>query len=223
MQTYNILIVEDEFINAKFLAKAVTQLGYSVVKRVTSAQKAIEIVDTQQVDIIFMDIDLEGDMDGINCAKVISKNHQIPIIYTTAFQDSKTIKEATQTNLYGYLIKPFDFADVEVALHIAIKQSSLDSSYQLLCGVYEFYSDTETIFKDGQPINLTNNELKLFITLLQNINHNVSNEYLAYSVWEEEEIDIARIRNNILRLRKKLPDLSIETITGIGYMLRDCP
>jgi len=187
---------------------------------------AIEIVNTQSIDIIFMDISLEGSMNGIECAKIINQKYQIPIIYTTAFQDTKTIQEATETNLYGYLVKPFDFVNVRVALEVAISKIILDNrqtnDYQRICEIYEFDTKTETIFREGEPIILSKNESKLFASLFKNINHNVSNEYLAYSVWEDEEVDVSRIRNSILRLRKKLPELNIQTITGIGYMLREC-
>lgn len=125
MNAYNILIVEDEFINAQFIEKSVLKLGYNIIDTVETGQEALEVIKEETIHIVFMDINLEGNMDGIQCAKCINKNKNIPIIYTTAFSDSQTIDQATDTNLFGYLIKPFDHHDIEAVLNLTIKQNYL--------------------------------------------------------------------------------------------------
>lgn len=80
-----------------------------------------------------MDINLEGATDGIQCAILMNRIAPIPIIYTTALGDTQTILDTSDTNVYGYLIKPFDKQDIEAALTVAIsriKQSAKQASIQ---------------------------------------------------------------------------------------------
>lgn len=228
MNQYNILIVEDEFINAQFIEKAVLKLGHNVIDTVETAQEAIEVVEQETIHIVFMDINLEGGIDGIQCAKSINKNNTIPIIYTTAFSDSQTIDEATDTNLFGYLIKPFDYQDIEATLNIAIKRNFLNKTikknlnaklFQQLSSKYRYYDKTKTLIKDEVPIVFTNKESEVFYYLFKNINQTVTSTYLIHHVWKEKPISSSTIRDTILRLRKKVPDLPIKTISGIGYCL----
>jgi len=228
MQSYNILIVEDDFVNAQFMIKAINKLGHKVVGRVKRADDALQVVDQKEVHIIFMDINIEGSIDGIACAQMINEKHRIPIIYTTAFADSQTIAEATQTNLFGYLIKPFDYPDVEASLNLTIKQNYTQNSkisekpkeYITLSKSYHYYPKSKTLFKQDESITLTAKERDIFHHLATNLNQNTTNEFLASYVWNNESIASSTIRNTIKRLRTKVPELSIETISGVGYMLK---
>jgi DNA-binding response OmpR family regulator len=226
----DMLVVEDEFINAHFLCEVLKQLGHRIVASVASAKEAIEIVESGvSIDMVFMDINLDGNIDGLACARQMNEIEPIAIIYTTAYQDDQTTQEATQTNIYGYLMKPFDFVDVKMAVKIATKQLAKERALEreevrgrgYICGFYRFDEVTNTVFEEERSIHLTKNELKLFITLYEGLNHHVSNAYIGYALWGDEEASLEIIRNTMARLRKKLPKLQIETITGFGYMLRE--
>ena len=226
MIAYNILIVEDEFINAHFIEKAILKLGHTLTATVECSDEAMEVVREEKVDIVFMDINLEGAVDGISCAKIINKHKSIPIIYTTAFADSETIDAATDTNSYSYLIKPFDYKDIETALSITIKQAytkpkqkkNTDAKLFIELGkAYKYYAKTKTLLKEDINIKFTKNESELFHQLFKNLNQIVSTEHLINTVWFEKSISNSTIRDTILRLRKKIPDLKIRTVSGIGY------
>ena len=228
MNKYNILIVEDEFINAHFLEKAVLKLGHNVVATVERADEAIEITKEENIHIVLMDINLEGSIDGITCAKVINKHKKTPIIYTTAFSDSQTIDDATDTNSYGFLIKPYDYKDIEATLAITIKQvyskpkHAKNINAQLFTELekgYRYYARTKTLIKQEKPIKLTKNEGEIFYHLFKSLNEIVSTEYLSNTIWYNKSISTSTIRDTILRLRKKIPDLSIRSISGLGYSL----
>jgi len=228
MNQYNILIVEDEFINAQFIEKAILKLGHTVVETVETGHEALEVIEKEKIDIIFMDINLEGKMDGITCAKEINQKKTIPIIYTTAFSDSQTIDEATDTNLFGYLIKPYDFNDIEAILKLTIKknyskkQRSNEKNTQPFIELdecYHYYIETQTLMKDEKPVELTRKESAVFYYLFKNFNQTVSAEYLNQYVWNNKSISPSTIRDTILRLRKKVPGLSIQTFSGLGYSL----
>lgn len=228
MKKHNILIVEDDFINAQFIEQAVVKLGHNVIETVDNGKEALEIIEEEPIHIVFMDINIDGDIDGIECAKRINKTRNIPIIYTTAFSDSQTISDATNTNLYGYLIKPFDHHDIEAVLNLTIKQNYLkkkiekNSNAQLFTELnngYKYYAKTQTLIKNEEPINLTKKESSIFYYLFNNLNQTVTNEYLTTYVWDNKMVASSTIRDTILRLRKKIPDLNIRTVSGLGYAL----
>ena len=233
MKKYNILIVEDEYINAQFIERAVLKLGHNVLDSVETGEEAIEICKKQNIHLVFMDINLENSMDGIACAKKINKHKVTPIIYTTAFSDSQTIDEATNTNLFGYLIKPFDFHDIEATLNLTLKKNYINkvnkkttqnknaSLFTLLGTNYRYYAKTKTLLKNETPIELTKKESNLFYYLFNNLNQNVTTNYLCNYVWDNRVIADSTIRDTVLRLRKKIPGLSIRTISGVGYSLEN--
>lgn len=118
-KTYNILIVEDEWINANFITQILETLQQEVVAVASSAKEAWKYLEQYDVDFIFMDINIDGPEDGITLSHKINLTRTIPIIYMTAFGDSNTIEEASHTNIYGFLIKPFMEKDVEAIFSVA--------------------------------------------------------------------------------------------------------
>lgn len=104
----NILIVEDDQLISLLLTKLVEKMGYNVVDNVTTGEKAIDIVKETAVDIIFMDIMLDGKIDGITAMEVIQSSKDIPALYITGNSDAITIKRAQNTVYLDYLVKPVD-------------------------------------------------------------------------------------------------------------------
>lgn len=103
-----ILVVEDEILIANDISQALRSFGYEVMDIVVSGKAAIEFVKHHKPDLILMDIMLEGEMNGIEAALEINENNRIPIIYLTAFSDVKTLRKASESNPYGYILKPFE-------------------------------------------------------------------------------------------------------------------
>src|ERR1035437_9908621 len=103
-----ILVVEDEKIVAMDIAGSLKSVGYKVAGIVASGKEAIDLVDQNPPDLILMDIRIKGDIDGIQTAEIIQSQHDIPIVYLTAFADENTLSRARITTPYGYIIKPFD-------------------------------------------------------------------------------------------------------------------
>jgi len=116
-----IMIVEDEIIIARELEMRLLDMGYDVSGLVATGPKAIKCVAENPPNLILMDINLKGEMDGIETAAQIQSHHSIPIIYLTAFTDEKTLERAKLTEPYGYIVKPFAerelHANIEMALY----------------------------------------------------------------------------------------------------------
>lgn len=117
---YKILIVEDEILVATDIQESLESLGYTVQGIADTAVKAIEAVEKQLPDLILMDINLKGELTGIDAAKTISKNNDVPIIYLTANADLDTVNRAKVALPYGYIIKPFTDKDLQTNIEIAI-------------------------------------------------------------------------------------------------------
>ncbi len=117
---YKILIVEDELLVATDIEESIESLGYSVHGTVDSGLKAIEEVEKSLPDLVLMDINLKGEMSGIEAASIITKKHDVPIIYLTANADVATVNKAKVALPYGYIIKPFTDKDLHTNIEIAI-------------------------------------------------------------------------------------------------------
>lgn len=230
MQTnnYNILIVEDEYINAKFIEQIVIDKGHHVIDIVANADDAIALIKNEQIDLVFMDINIEGSIDGIRCASVLNQYYQIPIIYMTAYGDTQTIDEASNTNMFGYLIKPFDSSDVEATFTVALKmlfnlKNMPDIKRKSTCiefdNSYVYTFETKSLKIDNIHVVLTKKESLIMHLFCLNINQNISYDLLLEYVWKDHVVTNSTIRDTISRLRKKAPLLEFENISGIGYRL----
>ncbi|MBR8828963.1 MAG: response regulator [Gomphosphaeria aponina SAG 52.96 = DSM 107014] len=120
--TTKILIVEDELLIAKSLARKLKKMDYTVVGIVSSGAAAIERASETQPDIILMDIVIKGEIDGITTAAKIREKYNIPVIYITAYADDETLERAEKTGSYGYILKPFKERELHAIIKIALNK-----------------------------------------------------------------------------------------------------
>lgn len=126
MLKVNILVVEDESIVSKDIQNTLTKLGYQVVGAASTGEKALSIVKSETPNIVLMDIMLKGDMNGIETAKNIKANHNIPVIFLTAYADEATLNKAKLAEPYGYIIKPFKEQDLQATIEMALYKFEKD-------------------------------------------------------------------------------------------------
>ena len=226
--SYNILIVEDEWINAEFVSQVLVSLSQNIVGVATNAKDALKVIEKNSIDFIFMDINIEGATDGIQLAKAIKLKHSIPIIYMTAFGDSQTITETSSTDIYGFIIKPFHAQDVEAALNVAIQRAKIQTAPKEIINQdtielgksYSYHSkDMSLIYKQSQ-ITLTKKESQLLDILCLNLNALVSTDAIYTHVWENKSVSDSTMRDTIARLRKKILPLELKNVVGMGYILK---
>jgi response regulator of citrate/malate metabolism len=111
-----ILIVEDDSVIAAMNKFIVEALGYTVIDVVSTGEEAVKAAAKLKPDLIFMDIELAGKLTGVGAAKIIKEKLDVPIIYISGCSDAKMIKEAEQTQPYGFLIKPVSAKDIQHVL-----------------------------------------------------------------------------------------------------------
>ncbi len=112
-----ILIVEDEFIIAEDLKMTIQNFGHEVIAIVSTGENAISFTDRFVPDIIFMDINLDGGINGIDAARSIRKKHDIPIVFCSAYIDVVTQRETSQIKLGTFISKPIEESKIQSALN----------------------------------------------------------------------------------------------------------
>ena len=117
-----ILIVEDDDIIARVEDWRLKNLGYTVCGRATNGAEAMELVVNKKPDIVLMDINIKGNIDGIETAKMIKKGFNIPVIYVTSHSDGATLVRAKETKPDGFILKPFEDNDLRIAIQLALSK-----------------------------------------------------------------------------------------------------
>ena len=123
-----ILIVEDEMLIAANISIQLESLGYEIVGIIPRGQEAINVVKSDRPDLVLMDINLKGEMDGIETAALMQSDGAIPIIYLTANTDEGSFKRAKATNPYAFLSKPFKKLNLKNALELASDRILVEKS-----------------------------------------------------------------------------------------------
>lgn len=113
-----ILIVEDEMIIAANISLQLTGLGYEITGIIPRGEEVLMHVKQNQPDLILLDINLKGNLDGIEIAEILQKDHKIPIIYLTANADEASFNRAKATHPYGFISKPFKKIDLQRAIEL---------------------------------------------------------------------------------------------------------
>src|SRR5690349_20878987 len=115
-----VLVVEDEKIVAADIRENLRSLGYSVPAVISSGEEAITEASQNHPDLVLMDIQLKGRIDGIEAARLVQGRLNIPVVFITAFADDATIQRAKSTDPYGYIVKPFGKKELQTTIEIAL-------------------------------------------------------------------------------------------------------
>ncbi len=119
------LIVEDEILIAEELKERLSRLGFSVIAAVDSADEGIAIATRERPDLVLMDIRLKGKKDGLQAAKEIRQQVDVPIVYLTAHSDQLTVDRAKATEHDGFILKPFQRRELQTTIEVAMQRHAL--------------------------------------------------------------------------------------------------
>lgn len=123
-QKVKVYVVEDRAITRETLILSLQKSGFEVVGSHDEAVGALQEMQRLEVDVAILDINLQGEEDGIWLAHELNKSVQIPFIYLTAFGDDETLKAVVKSKPSGYLMKPFNSANIYTSIHIALRNYS---------------------------------------------------------------------------------------------------
>ncbi|MCC5944256.1 MAG: LytTR family transcriptional regulator DNA-binding domain-containing protein [Bernardetiaceae bacterium] len=126
-----ILAVEDEKLFAFTIEQIVEELGYELIDVVDSAEDMLLTFATTKPDLVLIDINIKGSMDGIEVARRISDSQfAVPIIFITSFDDKATFLRAREVKPFAYIVKPFDEKMLQRTIEIALYRYAGEASMQ---------------------------------------------------------------------------------------------
>ena len=114
-----ILIVEDQFIEAKSLNVILTNAGYATCTIARSVNAALSIIENEKPDLVLVDIFLQGEGTGIDLGKILNEK-KMAFVYLSANSNRQILEEAKPTKPYGFMVKPFRAKDVLIMLDVAL-------------------------------------------------------------------------------------------------------
>ncbi len=125
-QKPHILVVEDEPIIALDIELTLKNLGYLVTQVVSNAVDAQKSIQNNPPDLVLLDIQIEGDVDGIMLAEELNEKYKIPFIYLTSNADKLTLNRVKKTRPAGFIVKPFTDKDLQSNIEIALYNMQAD-------------------------------------------------------------------------------------------------
>ncbi len=130
MGATRIMVVEDEQIIALNIAAKLQSMGYEVPALLVTGEEAV--LEAAQIlpDLVLMDVNLAGEMDGIEAAAQIGRALRIPIIYLSAFVDEATVERAKATGPAAYLVKPFKDRELQNAIEIGLYKHRIEAELE---------------------------------------------------------------------------------------------
>jgi diguanylate cyclase (GGDEF)-like protein len=126
----SILIVEDEAIVAQDLKETVMRLGYEVLGIASEGAEAIAKAEALKPQLVVMDVSLQGEIDGIQAARLIQERLYVPVIFLTGHSDPETLQRAVLTGPLGYILKPFQEVELRCAIEVAIHKHRAELAFR---------------------------------------------------------------------------------------------
>lgn len=206
-----ILIVEDDMIIAANISLQLSKLGYEVTGIESRGEEAVSHALENQPDIILMDIQLKGKINGIDAAKLIQQKAAIPLIYLTANSDDASFQKAKETKPYAFISKPFNKLNLERTIALVVEQIAKESSpVSAQNSLIDALDDRVFIRSNGKLIKLMLDEI-LYIEAERNYCNIITTEqnYLIVSplntfCQKMESKDFLRVHRSYVVNIKKL-------------------
>lgn len=222
---YKILIVEDDKTIANAVKKHVETWGYKAYAT-QNFQNVMEDFAREHPQLVILDITLPF-YNGYHWCSEIRKVSKVPILFLSSAADNMNIIMAMQMGGDDFVAKPFDLTVLTAKIQ-ALLRRSYDFAGQTRimehCGVILNLADA-TLLYEGETLELSKNEYRIILTLLERTGSVVSRETLMEKLWATDSfVDENTLTVNVARLRKRLAGIGlsdfIETRKGLGYMIK---
>src|ERR1035437_10117079 len=158
-----ILIVEDDGIIGRHIENTLQKLGYQVLDVVSTGDRAIKISSEEHPDLVLMDINLDGELDGVDAAGPIYGRFEIPVVYLTALADNDTLQRAKITDPFGYILKPFEERSLFSTIEMALRKKRVEQAEVEQRALAEAVRDTAAVLTSTLDLN------EVFDRILTNI------------------------------------------------------
>ena len=218
---YKIGLVEDEINLNKLIKSYLEKEDYEVVS-FTKGMDALDYIDNNNdINLWILDIMLEDDITGYDIIKRIKGlNEQIPVIFSSARDESIDKILGLELGSDDYIAKPYSPKELILRVKNILKRVYSKDFHKINYNDYEINTEERTVYLNNKRINITTLEFDLLLYLLNNKNKSLTREMILNDVWGSDYFGSDRVvDDSIRRLRKKMPDLLINTVYGFGYRL----
>jgi DNA-binding response OmpR family regulator len=221
----NILLVEDEVKLAQFVQLELVQEGYQVtvahdgMTGLTSARE-------QPIDLIILDWMLPG-FSGIEvCRRLRSTGDQVPVILLTAKDEIQDRVEGLDAGADDYLVKPFSIEELLARVRAHLRRTQEEDPDELQFSDLTLNQRTREIFRGGRAIELTAKEFDLLVYLMRHPRQVLTRDRILEEVWGydfmgDSNIIEVYIRYLRLKLEENQEKRMIQTVRGVGYVMRE--
>jgi DNA-binding response OmpR family regulator len=222
-----ILIVEDDKHISKLVKFNLEKADYECAIAGTG-EKALEILNDRPVDLIILDIMLPG-MDGFGICRAIKEKEKlknIPIIILTAKGEEVDRVVGLELGADDYIVKPFSPRELALRVKVILKRGKPEETKKDILTAADIAVDIpkHKVMVRGKPVEFTQMEFKLLVTLMERRGRVQTRERLLSDVWDmDTSIDTRTIDTHVKRLREKLGKSGsfIETVRGLGYKFKE--
>jgi len=218
MITSKILLVEDDELASELISEFLVDCGFSV-ETVFTATDGVARVKHEEYDLLILDINLP-DFNGYEVLKNIKNRVSIPIIITSAHNDTKSKLLAFKYGASDYMVKPIDLDELEARIWLQLGKNSEIKTFE---EKKTFEVKEGKIYFQQNVLQLTTIEYEILEVLIKNINNTITRDELVESLSllsSKRSLD-----NHIKNLRKKIGDNGtqaryLKTEYGVGYKLQ---
>jgi len=226
---YRYLIIEDDALNARYIAEGLRQQGAQVAVCSDGVQ-GIAMAVGESWDVIILDRMLPNGFDGLQILQTLrSMGKQTPVLVLSALSATDERVRGLKAGCDDYLTKPFAFSELSARLEALVRRAQIPApAREMRLADLRLNLLTRSAERAGQPLALQPREFRLLAFLMQHAHQIVTRTMLLESVWDYRfdpqtnviDVHISRLRGKV---DKGFEPALIHTVRGVGYSLSDRP
>lgn len=215
---YKICLVEDEKNLSNLIKTYLEHANYEVLCFYNGEDALNHIND--DIHLWILDIMLGGNISGYDIIKKIRESKNVPVIFTSARDQDLDKIIGLELGSDDYLTKPYSPKELVLRVNNIIKRVYSDNSEQIKYNDYIIDITKRTVTENTKEILLTTLEFDLLVMFVKNIGKSFSREDVLKHIWGDDYFGSDRVVDDLIRrLRKKMPNIKINTIYGFGYRM----
>ncbi|MDR1793989.1 MAG: response regulator transcription factor [Erysipelotrichaceae bacterium] len=214
-----VCIVEDERDLNELVCRYLEKDGYEVRSYLTFDDAMLHVKD-KDVNLWILDIMLDNRSGYDLIDEIRHHSHEVPVIFMSARDKEFDRIIGLEKGSDDYITKPFSPKELVLRVNNIIRRVYKNDNTRLDVDGYELDELQRLVYGQGKPIDLSTKEFDLLLLFAKNRGKAFSREQILGLVWEQNYFGSDRVVDDTLRrLRKKMPNLSIQTMYGFGYRL----
>lgn len=216
----SILLVEDEKSIARFVELELKHEGYDVTV-CYDGRSGLEAALEKEFDVLLLDVMLP-ELNGIEVCRRVRAQSSVPILLITARDAVMDRVAGLDAGADDYIVKPFAIEELLARIRSALRRTTIDDAHDTLAiKNIELDETAYTATVNGEALNLTKTEFDLLHLLMRSKNKVCTREIILENVWGyNTDVETNVVDVYIRHLRAKLPAETIETVRGVGYVIR---